>query len=531
MEGSILLSFIKEISAEIDLERVKRFLEAFLRNFFKGYSSFDVFIGEKKDQIKPLFRSYENESEIISYFSNIKDPFFEKIENIPFYKNLVSESSYTFYFPFYHFGELFGFILIDFKDKLKENTIFDLKILSSFIGPIFLTSYLYKKRKESEKRLELSYDLILFSTRVQDEKRVSDYIIKNIYENLDNIESLCFYKVKGNFLIPFSFIGRDNFEILNIELSIPGEAVMSMKTILKGPELSVLVPTKDFVHGVLYIKKKRGTFDLEEIKTIEMIANTLSITIENVNFIRELREKKENLEEELKTLLEKRTQEEKLAFVGKVTAGLVHELKNLISGILGLAELLELKVKDEKIKELLKTLKDESSTMNYLLSSLLEISKPFKVNLSWNSLKSIIEKSVSLSRFFVKGKNIVFDVNVPEDIKILCDEIKFELLLINLIKNSIEAIEKMGEIRINFKKNLDFILEIEDNGKGIEDKYLEKIFEPFFTTKEKGAGLGLSFVKKVVDSHGFIIKVSSIINRGTKFLIYIPEKFIKGSNP
>ncbi|MEN3046029.1 MAG: HAMP domain-containing sensor histidine kinase [Candidatus Hydrothermales bacterium] len=531
MDISMLLSFIKEISAEVDLERIKRFLEAFLRNFFKGYTSFDVFIGEKKEEIKPLFRDYVNEKEIISYFINIKDPIFEKIENISFYKFPYYESSYIFYFPFYHFGELFGFILIDFKDKLNDDSLFDLKVLSSFIGPIFLTSYLYKKRRESEKRLELSYDLILFSTRVYDEGRICDYIIKNIYENLSDIDSVCFYKLKGDFLIPYSFRGGENFEILNIEVSFPGEAVRKMKTTLRGSELSVLVPTRDFIHGVLYLKKKRGTFELEEVKTIEMIANTLSISVENANFIKELRERKEGLEEELKLLLENRIKEEKLAFVGKVAAGLVHELKNLISGILGLAELLELKIKDESIKEIIKTLRDEGNTMNYLLSSLLDISKPFRINLSWASLKNIVERSIYICKFFVKGKNIFFNINVPENVKILCDEVKFELTLVNLIKNSIEAIEESGEIKVNFRKNLDFILEIEDNGKGIEDKYIEKIFEPFFTTKEKGAGLGLSFVKKVIEAHGFSIKVSSIINRGTKFSIYIPQKFIEGSNP
>ncbi len=531
MDTGILLSFLKEISAETDLERVRRFLDAFLRNFFKGYLSFDVFIGEKEEEIKPLFRKYENENKIKDFLFSLKEATLYPVGSTPFNEITGPECNYLFYFPFYHFGKLFGFILIDFRDNLSEEVFNDLKLLSSFIGPLFFSSYLHKKRKESIERLELSYDLVLFSTRVLDEDRLLEYVIKNIYENIQDIESVCFYRVKGNVLIPVMFRGKREFEILNIEFSFPGEAIKKMKTVLKERELAILVPTKDFVHGVLYIKRKRGIFDEEEIKTFEMISNTLSIAIENINFIKEIRERKETLEEEIKYLVERRSQEEKMAFIGKVTAGLIHELKNLISGVLGVSEIIELKVKDEKIKELIKALKEEGEIMNYILISLLEISKPFKLNITLNFLNEIVQKIVSISHFFVKGKNIEFFIDIPDDIKLLCDEIKFELTLLNLIKNSIEAIEKEGKIFINFKKNKDFVLEIEDTGKGIESKYLDKIFEPFFTTKEKGAGLGLSFVKKVIEAHGFTIDVSSIIGKGTKFMIHIPEKFIKGSNP
>ncbi len=531
MDPGILLSFLKEISAETDLERVKRFLDAFLRNFFKGYLSFDVFIGEREEEMRSLFKKYEKEEKIKKILLNSKEVFFSPVRSIPFYEGVSSECNYLFYFPFYHFGKLFGFILIDFSDNIPESVFNDLKLLSSFIGPVFLSSYLHKKRKESIERLELSYDLVLFSTRVLDEERLLEYVIKNIYENLQDIESLCFYKLKGNVLIPVMYRGKRDFEILNIEFSFPGEAIKKMKTVLKEGELAILVPTKDFVHGILYIKKKRGTFDEEEIKTFEMISNTLSISIENINFIKDIRERKETLEEEIKYLVDRRSQEEKMAFIGKVTSGLIHELKNLIAGVLGVSEIIELKVKDEKIKELVKALKDEGEIMHYVLISLLEMSKPFKLNITLNSLKEMTQKIVSISRFFIKGKNIEFLIDIPDDIKLLCDEVKFELTLLNLIKNSIEAIEREGKIFVNFKKNRDFLLVIEDTGKGIDNKYLEKIFEPFFTTKEKGAGLGLSFVKKVIEAHGFTLNVSSIIRKGTKFMIYIPEKFVKGSTP
>ena len=532
MDTPILLSFIKELSAEVDIERIQRFLNAFLSNFFKGYLNFDVFIGEKESEIKPLFGRYnDNFKGVRDFFITCKTSFVGPVEKIGTYVPVSPSTRFLFYYPFYHFRKFFGFIIIEFKEKPGEEAISDLELLSSFLGSIFLSSYLYEKRKESEKRLEISYDLALFSTRAYDPEKIIEYLIKNIYEGLLNIESVCFYEVKGNVIIPRFYRGKDEFSVVPIELSFPGEALKRMSTVVKERELVTLVPTKDFIHGILYIKKKKGDFDEEEVKTFEMISNTLSIAIENANFVKEIRESKESLEEEIKKILEKRAQEEKMALVGKVTAGIIHELKNLIAGVLGVSEIIEIREQDERIKELARAMKEEGEMMQYLLLSLLEISKPFTLNISENSLEEIISKAVSLSKFFIKGKRINFSVNLPHDIKILCDKIKFELALLNLFKNSIEAIEREGDIIVTLRRNNNYLLEVEDTGPGIEREYIDRIFEPFFTRKEKGAGLGLSFVKKVVEAHGFKISVSSIIGKGTKFIIEIPEKFIKGSTP
>lgn len=532
MDIPILLSFIKELSAVVDIEKIHRFLNAFLSNFFKGYVNFDVFLGEKEYEIKPLFGKYKGDyKKLRDFLITFKSYFFEPVEKISVYTPLSPDSRFLFYYPFFHFRKFFGFLIIEFKEKQEEDRISDLEFLSSFLGSIFLSSYLYERRKESEKRLEINYDLALFSTRTHDPGKVVEYLIKNIYEKLSNIESVCFYEVKGNCVIPKFKRGKDELSIVPIESSFPGEALKKMSTITKGRELATLIPTKDFIHGILYIKKKKGFFDEEEVKTFEMISNTLSIAIENANFVKEIRERKASLEEEVRKLIEKRAQEEKMALVGKVTASIIHELKNLIAGVLSVSEIIELREQDERIKELVRAMKEEGEMMQYLLISLLEIAKPFTLDIKENSLKEIVEKTISLSKFFIKGKKINFSIIFPFEVKILCDKVKFELALLNLFKNSIEAIEKEGDIVVALKKNKDYLLEVKDTGSGIEKEYIDKIFEPFFSRKKKGAGLGLSFVKKVIEGHGFKISVWSIIGEGTKFIIEIPEKFIKGSIP
>ncbi len=532
MEPSILLSFLKELSAEVSLDRINRFLNAFLSNFYKGYLDFNVFIGESKEKIKPLFDVDEKVwDKNKNFLINIKNPFFRNIKEIPNYSPKNHQAEFIYYYPFYRFREFFGFILIEFGNTLAEKEIDDLNLLSSFLGPIFFSSYLYEKEKEAEKRFEISYDLALFSTRVFDSDRIIEYLLKTIYEGLFDIEAVVFYEIKGNILIPKAKRGKADSLILPIEFSFPGNALRKMKTNVKANELACLVPTRDFVHGILYIRKKKGTFDEDEIKTFEMVSNTLSVALENANFVREIRERKESLEEEIKNLIEKRIEEERVALVGKIAASIVHELKNLVAGVLSVSEIIEIRERDEKIKELVRALKEEAEIMEYLLISLLEIAKPFSLRVEENSIKEMIEKAFSLSKFFVKGKKIDFKFEIEDDFKIMCDKIKMELSLLNLFKNGIEAIERKGEIRVFVEKNEKIYLKVEDTGRGIEEEYLDKIFEPFFSKKEKGAGLGLSFVKKVMEAHGFKIRVSSIIGKGTKFIIEIPKEFIKGSNP
>jgi len=97
----------------------------------------------------------------------------------------------------------------------------------------------------------------------------------------------------------------------------------------------------------------------------------------------------------------------------------------------------------------------------------------------------------------------------------------------NLIQNSIEALENKGEIKIKLQKIEDkgealIQITIEDNGSGIPEENLENVFKPFFTSKEKGIGLGLSLVKKIIDLHKGRIEVKSELGKGTVFILLLP---------
>jgi signal transduction histidine kinase len=100
-----------------------------------------------------------------------------------------------------------------------------------------------------------------------------------------------------------------------------------------------------------------------------------------------------------------------------------------------------------------------------------------------------------------------------------------KLVLMNLISNAIEAIDKKGRIKVDIKESGGFaVIIISDSGIGMSEEVRKNIFNPFFTTKDKGVGLGLFIVYNIIKAHGGTIEVESAENSGSSFLIYIPKE-------
>jgi nitrogen fixation/metabolism regulation signal transduction histidine kinase len=145
-------------------------------------------------------------------------------------------------------------------------------------------------------------------------------------------------------------------------------------------------------------------------------------------------------------------------------------------------------------------------------------------------VKELISSAISLlgSDLKSRGIRITYDVN-PEDLQLYCDKNLMEQVLINLITNSMYALEGHNQTFIKilaFDNRSRVILHVEDNGKGIEEDILQKIFIPFYSTREEGSGIGLSFSKFIILQHGGRIKVESEPLKGTKFMIDLPKKYI-----
>ncbi|MGQ9817402.1 MAG: sensor histidine kinase [bacterium] len=196
------------------------------------------------------------------------------------------------------------------------------------------------------------------------------------------------------------------------------------------------------------------------------------------------------------------------------SAYIAHEFRNSLATITGLARLIQKGKKSPE--EILK----ECNIMESLISNLLEYARPVKLIKSEFVLSDLLTEAI-------KKVEIPTDITMESEYrysgKIYAD---YELLLsamINIIKNSVEAITTNGKIKITTMNEMDIvIISISDTGKGIPEENLKNIFSPFYTNKKGGTGLGLAFVKKVIELHNGTITVNSRINQGTEFNIRLP---------
>lgn len=197
------------------------------------------------------------------------------------------------------------------------------------------------------------------------------------------------------------------------------------------------------------------------------------------------------------------------------SAYIAHEFRNSLATITGLAHLIEKGKKEPS--EIVK----ECKIMDGLIMSLIEYARPVRLMKTEFNLSDLIEEGI-------KKANIPVDIKIEKDYKyqgkISAD---YELMLnamLNILKNSIEAMASGGRIKIttDIEEN-SILLSISDTGKGIPQDMIKNIFSPFYSGKKDGTGLGLAFVKKVIDIHDGKITVASTIGKGTEFLIRIPR--------
>lgn len=238
---------------------------------------------------------------------------------------------------------------------------------------------------------------------------------------------------------------------------------------------------------------------------------------------------------EIKNLNEEIARNKRLTALGKLSAGIAHEIRNPLSSIRGLAQFVYNSFsKNDERKEDLNTIIQEVDRLNKLVVQVLDYAKVKELNLTYFSINNLVNKMVELFKQEIKNKQIRFYLELSPDIsQIQADEDQIRQILMNIIINAIQAISEKGEIKIKTEKCLikgdsGLKLIIEDNGVGISEKDLNQIFDPFFSTKEQGSGLGLSIVYKLVEGHQGEIKVESKEGEGTKFIIYLPQK--GGSN-
>lgn len=239
-------------------------------------------------------------------------------------------------------------------------------------------------------------------------------------------------------------------------------------------------------------------------------------------------------------LLEKQLlRAQRLESIGTLSAGVAHDLNNILAPILMSAQILELTIEDEEQKQLLATIRASTQRGADVVRQVLTFARGAegqRIPLQPKHLLKEIQKIVQET--FPKG--IALEVTIPKDLWLITgNATHLHQVLLNLCVNGRDAMPEGGKLAIS-AENLNVtkptglfldaksgpyvLIEVRDTGHGIPAGIIEKIFEPFFTTKEpgKGTGLGLSTVLGIVRSHGGIIDVHSEVGRGSTFQIYLP---------
>jgi signal transduction histidine kinase len=167
----------------------------------------------------------------------------------------------------------------------------------------------------------------------------------------------------------------------------------------------------------------------------------------------------------------------------------------------------------------------EVEHLEKLVSDVLIYAKPSDPQKESSDMRSVIERALAMVEKSLKDKDIEVQKIYTEDIDtISVDPAMIKQALINIFQNAIDAMEPKGKLRISMKnENNSLVMEIDDNGSGIDEEDLSYIFNPFFTKKSYGTGLGLTQVKKIIDQHNGRIKILSRKGEGTRFVIDLPR--------
>jgi two-component system NtrC family sensor kinase len=243
-----------------------------------------------------------------------------------------------------------------------------------------------------------------------------------------------------------------------------------------------------------------------------------------------LEKKVEERTKELVEMQARLVQSEKLAGLGKLAAGIAHEINNPLGGILIYSHLLlEESKKDTSAYENLKKIVKETTRCKNIVKGLLEFSRPKEPEMMMTDINDAVLRAMAIFEPQALFHNIEVRKELSELPRIVADSSQLQQVFTNIIANAAEAIAGNGilTIRTSLDKQTDRIrVEFTDTGHGIKPEDMTRLFEPFFTTKEvgKGTGLGLAISYGIVQKHQGSIEVRSKVGKGSTFTVILPVK-------
>lgn len=236
---------------------------------------------------------------------------------------------------------------------------------------------------------------------------------------------------------------------------------------------------------------------------------------------KEIELQKDQLEREVHEKTEELIKSQKLAIIGELASRMAHDLRNPLSTIKNVIEVMENKQKirlEEKIIYYGK-LHRAIERISHQVDDVLEYGRSTRLNLQTWQIAKLISQAISDGNFSSDIRIIVEN----SEMKMNVDTVKMEAVFTNLLVNAAQAMDNSGTINVRIlDSGANVIIAFEDSGPGIPEGALPKIFDPLFTTKQTGTGLGLSICRKIVEQHGGSIVAK---NNPTTFIIRMPKNF------
>jgi two-component system nitrogen regulation sensor histidine kinase NtrY len=399
-------------------------------------------------------------------------------------------------------------LLIEYLDRSHEN-------IASFLDSIRFDDLSYSFKTESDdpvvQRLHKELNEAMLKLRNSRREKDSEFLFfKNIVMHV------------GIGLIIFKEDGK--IEIFN-------SAARRLLKINRAENIQDLKEVSETLVNV-FIKLKTGGRELLRLKIgddlfqLSIYAIELTLRGENVKLI-----SIQNIQSEL--------EEKEMEAWQNLVRVLTHEIMNSVTPISSLAGIVEDELKqhmesqqsapltNEQLNDIhlsLQTISKRSEGLIHFVKefrSLTAIPKPRPVQIG---VKTLLEELTMLHRKELMEKTIHLKINVyPEDLTISADKNMIDQVIINLIKNAIQAFEDQEEKSIELKAGLNEksrpVISVRDNGTGIDPEAMEKIFIPFFTTKKTGSGIGLSLSRQIMRQHQGTLTVKSTVGKGTEFFM------------
>ena len=223
--------------------------------------------------------------------------------------------------------------------------------------------------------------------------------------------------------------------------------------------------------------------------------------------------------------------QDKMSSLGRVAAGIAHEIRNPLSGIniyLNTMErLYEKGDKPEQLKQIFKQIQSASNKIESVIRRVMDFSKPGEPNFVYEDINKPIEEAINLSSVTLRKRGIKLEKDLAKDMpKCKADPQMIEQVILNLITNAAEAMKNIDtEKKVGVTSDVEnnrIIVKIYDSGPGVPLSLREKIFDPFYTTKNGGTGIGLSLCKRVIKDHDGSLNVYSGKWDGAEFRIELP---------